>query len=304
MIKRPKARALAAVLLVAGAAATGCGGQSAGSQVAAATPAAVAATTGTCGGSGLAPVRHVVWIVMENQAYGNVIGSRSAPYVNRLAAACGLATRFSAEAHPSLPNYIAMTSGSTQGISDDSQPSAHRLGAASLFSQLGTRWRALEESMPRACALNDAGQYAVRHNPATYYTGIRAACAKQDLPLTSSSPLTTAFTFVTPNVCHDMHSCPVSTGDRWLSGWLPRLLRTSAYRSGSTAVFITWDEDDGAAHQHIPMLVLSRHTRPGTRSATAFDHYSLLRTTEEILGLPKLGAAGRAASMRQAFGLA
>jgi phospholipase C len=108
---------------------------------------------------------------------------------------------------------------------------------------------------------------------------------------------------VTPNICHDMHSCPVSAGDRWLSGWLPRLLRTSSYRSGSTAVFITWDEDDGAAHQHIPTLVVSRHTRPGTRSATAFDHYSLLRTTEEILGLPKLGAASRAASMRQPFGL-
>ena len=303
MTQRSKARALAAVLLVAGAVATGCGGQSAGSQVAAATPAAVAATTGTCGGGGLAPVRHVVWIVMENQAYGNVIGSGSAPYVNRLAKACGLATRFSAESHPSLPNYIAMTSGSTQGISDDSQPSAHRLGAPSLFSQLGTRWRALNESMPRACDVNDAGQYAVRHNPATYYTGIRAACAKQDLPLTSSSPLTAAFTFVTPNICHDMHSCPVSAGDGWLSGWLPRLLRTSAYRSGSTAVFITWDEDDGAAHQHVPTLVVSRHTRPGTRSATAFDHYSLLRTTEEILGLPKLGAASRAASMRQAFGL-
>jgi hypothetical protein len=287
--RRTKAAALVAALL---AAATGCGRQP-----------AVTDPTGACGGSKLAPVHRVVWIVMENQSYGNVIGSRPAPYINRLAAACGLATRFNAEAHPSLPNYIAMTSGSTQGISDDAPPSAHPLAATSLFAQLGTRWRALNESMPRPCDLNDAGLYAVRHNPATYYTPIRATCAKQDLPLTAHSPVTAAFTFVTPNLCHDMHSCPVSDGDRWLSAWLPRLLRTSAYRSGSTAVFITWDEDDGAAHQHIPTLVVSRHTRPGTRSATRFDHYSLLRTTEELLGLPKLGAAARATSMRRAFGL-
>ena len=100
-----------------------------------------------------------------------------------------------------------------------------------------------------------------------------------------------------------MHSCPVQDGDRWLASWLPRLLRTSAYRSGSTVVFITWDEDDGAAHQHIPTLVVSPATRPGTRSATAFDHYSMLATTEDLLGVPRLGAAAQATSMSGAFGL-
>jgi hypothetical protein len=240
---------------------------------------------------------------MENQAYSSVIGSGSAPYLTGLAASCGLATRFTAEAHPSLPNYIAMTSGSTQGITDDAGPAAHRLAAPSLFSQLGTHWRAVDESMPRPCDLVDSGQYAVRHNPAAYYTSVRARCAAQDLPLRGNAGLSASFTFVTPNVCHDMHSCPIKDGDRWLAGWLPPLLRTPEYRSGSTVVFITWDEDDGSAKQHIPTLVVSRHVRPGTRSATSFDHYSLLRTTEEILGLPKLAAAARAASMRTAFGL-
>jgi hypothetical protein len=284
----------------------GCGGTSApAAGVAPPTTRAAAATARACGARGRRPakLRHVVWIVMENQAYSGVIGSRDAPYLNRLAAACGLATRFTAEAHPSLPNYVAMTSGSPHGIGDDDGPAAHGLTGPSIFSQLGTRWRALEESMPHACALANSGRYAVRHNPAAYYTGVRRRCAAQDVPLSGIRGLSAPFTFVTPNLCHDMHSCPVQDGDRWLAGWLPRLLRTREYRSGSTVVFITWDEDDGAAHQHIPTLVVSRHTRPGTRSATAFDHYSMLASTEEILGLPKLGAARGATSMRGAFGL-
>jgi hypothetical protein len=241
---------------------------------------------------------------MENQAYSRVIGAHDAPYLNALAASCGLATRFSAEAHPSLPNYLAMTSGSTHGVADDDGPGAHPVAGPSIFSQLGSRWRALDESMPRACALANAGHYAVRHNPAAYYTGVRRRCARQDLPLRGVRAATTApFTLVTPNLCDDMHSCPVRAGDRWLAGWLPRLLRTPQYRSGSTVVFVTWDEDDGAADQHIPTLVVSRHTARGTRSATPFDHYSLLASTEQILGLPKLGAAGGATSMRGAFGL-
>jgi phosphatidylinositol-3-phosphatase len=297
---------LAAIVLVAAVAVAACGGAAPSTADVASSPARGApSTAGVCGGRArrLGRLRRVVWVVMENQSYSGVIGSRAAPYINRLADSCGLTRRFSAEAHPSLPNYIAMTSGSTQRIADDDGPGTHRLAGPSIFSQLGTGWRALQESMPRPCAGANSGQYAVRHNPAAYYIRVRAQCAAQDVPLRGARGVTARFTFVTPNLCHDMHSCPVRDGDRWLAGWLPSLLRTRQYRSGSMVVFITWDEDDGSARQHIPTLVISRHTRPGTRSATPFDHYSLLATTEEILGLPKLGAAARAESMRSAFGL-
>jgi phosphatidylinositol-3-phosphatase len=265
----------------------------------------VPSTAGVCGSRAANPVKvsHVVWIVLENEAFSSVVGSHSAPYITRLAASCGVATRFRAEAHPSLPNYVAMTSGSTQGISDDNGTGAHRLTVPSIFSQLGTGWRALEESMPHACTLANAGRYAVRHNPAAYYVGVRAQCRRQDVPLRGAPAPSVPFTFVTPNLCHDMHSCSVATGDAWLSGWLPRLLRTPQYRSGSTAVFITWDEDNGSAGQHIPTLVVSADTRAGTRSATAFDHFSLLATTEDLLGLPRLAGAAHATSMAGAFGL-
>ena len=267
--------------------------------------AAVPSTARVCGTRAGRPakVRHVVWIVMENEAYAGVIGSRSAAYVTRLAHSCGLATRFTAEAHPSLPNYIAMTSGSPQGVSNDDGPAKHPLAVPTIFSQLGPRWRAYAESMPGACALRNAGSYAVRHNPATYYVAIRDQCRAQDLPLRGAPAPAAAFTFVTPNLCHDMHSCPVRDGDRWLASWLPRLLRSRQYRDGSTVVFITWDEDNGSAGQHIPTLVLSPDTRRGTRSAAPFDHYSMLATTEDLLGLPRLGRASHATSMAGAFGL-
>jgi hypothetical protein len=293
---------LAALTMLA--ACGGSGSTASSAQATAPQVAPAAAAAGVCGRAGAtAPIRRVVWIVMENHSYSQIIGSGQAPYINRLASSCGLATRFTAEAHPSLPNYIAMTSGSTQGISDDDGPSAHRLSAPSIFSQLGSNWRALQESMPRACAPSDSGSYAVRHNPPTYYTRVRRACAAQDVPLRNPPQLSARFTFVTPNMCHDMHSCSVRTGDRWLAGWLPRAVRSPQYRSGSTAIFITWDEDEGSSEQHIPTIVVSPRTRKGTRSATAFNHYSLLRTTEELLGLPPLGAASGAPSMRGAFGL-
>ena len=255
---------------------------------------------------------HVVWVVFENKSYDQVIGSPNAPYINALAGECGLATAFNAETHPSLPNYIAMTSGSTQGITDDAEPLSHPLDVSSIFSQLSPDgWRSLSESMPSNCSLENSGDYAVRHNPVTYYTNIRTECANQNVPLGPTPDLSARFTFVTPNLCHDMHSCPtqsdpdteVQTGDAWLSTFLPQLIDSPEYQAGGTAVFITWDEGAGA-DQHIATLVIAPSTPVGTTSASTFDHYSLLRTTEEMLGLTTyLGEAANAVSMRSAFGL-
>lgn len=250
---------------------------------------------------------------MENHSYSQIIGG--APYITGLARQCGLASNYAAISHPSLPNYIAATSGSTQGISDDDPPSAHPIAAASIFSQLTAArksWRSYEESMPANCELSNAGEYAVKHNPAAYYTGIASQCASSDVPLgtPSSGPLASAlkrntlpaFSFVTPNLCNDMHDCSVTTGDGWLRSWLLTIMATNTYRSGKLVVFVTWDEGEGDSNQ-VATLVLSQWTRPGTRSARAFSHYSLLRTSEELLGLGRLGGAAAGASMRGTFHL-
>jgi hypothetical protein len=240
---------------------------------------------------------------MENKPYDAIIGSSSAPYENQLANECGLATNYFAVTHPSLPNYIAMTSGSTQGVTDDGPPAVHPLPTQSIFSQLGSGWRSLQESMPSNCLQTDVYPYAVKHNPAAYYTGIRGACATQDVPLGSTPDLSARFTLVTPNLCNDTHDCSVATGDSWLQDFMAEVYATPEWQADTTAVFITWDEDDNTASNHVATLVVAPTVPAGTTIGTTFDHYSLLRTTEELLGLGLLGSAAGATSMRADFHL-
>ena len=296
------------------------------------------AATRTCGQANASrrPYRHVIWIWFENHGYDAVIGSREAPFTNRLAAACGLATNYHNVTHPSLPNYIAATSGDTQGITDDCLPGECPQNVQSLFGQLrarGKNWTAYNESMPSACGLEDGsgsnppGNYAPKHDPAVYYLPLRPDCRKRVLPLGTPpagafsrelrSGRLGAFTFITPNLCNDTHDCPVSAGDRWLARWLPAIVSAPAYRAGHTAIFITWDEGEGGesntcaldttdAGCHVAMLVVSPSTPRGARSALLFNHYSLLKTTEQLLGIAGfLGHANDSTtrSMRTAFRL-
>jgi hypothetical protein len=248
---------------------------------------------------------HVVWVVMENHAYGQIIGSADAPYINQLAREHGLASNFYAEGHPSLPNYIAMTSGSTQGIADDNPPADHPLDVPNIFSLLpGGGSRSLEESMPSNCYQTDSGQYAVRHNPQAYYVNLGADCGLYNVPLTDPPDLSARFTFVTPNMINDMHDGTVADGDTWLSTFMPKVLSSAEYAAGRTAVFLTWDEDDSLSGNHVPTLVIAPSVPAGTTVAARLDHYAMLRATQEMLDVtPLLGAAATAADMRTPFNL-
>ncbi len=263
--------------------------------------AATVSPSSPCVSSAPTHITHVVWIMLENEGY-SVMGSPSAPYLNNLAAQCGLATNDDAVTHPSLPNYIALTSGSTQGITDDGEPSSHPLAVASIFSQLKGNWRALDESMPSPCDRVTSGSYAARHNPAVYYTNL-PTCSHDDVPLSSPFNLSAAFTIITPNVCNDMHSCPVATGDAWLKSHVAMILSSAQYRTGSLALFITFDENTQSSTNRIPTIVIAPSVHKGLRVATSFTHYSLLRTTEALLHLPFLAGARSANSMVTPFHL-
>ncbi|MDR0345110.1 MAG: alkaline phosphatase family protein [Nocardiopsaceae bacterium] len=308
--------AASAVGLLPGVASAGTPGMPAST---AATPASAGPSAAhPCGASpaAAAPAHyaHVIWIIMENKSLSQVLGSPDSPFLNQLGNQCGIATNDTAISHPSLPNYIAMTSGSPQGITDDASPSAHPLAVPSIFSQLGGGWRGLDESMKSNCEQANDGLYAVRHNPAAYYTNIRTVCDQRDIPLTSSSNLTTdlsaRFTFITPDVCDDEHdNCAgggaageLRTGDAFLASFVPKVLSSPEYTSGTTAVFITFDEGEDATNKVFTVVVAPTVT-PGTVSAQSFSHFSMLRTTEEMLHLPLIAGAQTAASMRQAFGI-
>jgi len=267
-----------------------------------------------CGTRPTPPPRweHVVWIWFENKGYGQVVGSHDAEFMNgTLARTCGLATNYHALGHPSLPNYIAATS----GLGGDALgPFGHdcnargpcRIEAESLFEQSGS-WRAYAESMRKPCTHFFTGLYAASHNPAVYYDRL-ADCPQRAVNLGSlradlAADTLPDFAFVTPNMCHSMHNCSVHVGDAWLRHMTRLLTASPAYARGTMAIFVTFDESEGG-DDRVPTFVESPSTVPGTRAGKSFDHYSLLRTTEDMLGLaPPLGRAKGAPSMRSAFNL-
>jgi len=310
------------VLFLAAAAAVAIGGPLAAAAIAA-TPAAAAA--GPCGTVTTPPTyTHVIWIWMENHSSNEIIGNTAqAPYINSLASECGLATNYHNVSHPSLPNYIAGTSGlagrALKGFDSDCSPSKKcSTSAPSIFGQ-GESWKAYEESMPANCNPANSGEYAVRHNPPPYYTAL-TGCSSFDVPYTQlAADLTSGnlptFSFITPNLIDDMHDGTIADGDTWLASNLPTILNSSEYQSGTTAIFITWDEGSGGKNGEacatnttdpscqVATIVVSPSTPAGASSGALFNHYSLLGTTEQLLGLPALGQAATSPTMTTAFNL-
>jgi hypothetical protein len=274
-------RGLLAALLCLSGAALGVAGTGGASAQAAGSPCRSAAQPPS--------YQHVIWILLENKAYSDISANPNAPYLNSLMSSCAVA-HVQAATHPSLPNYIALTSGTTHGIHDDKNPSAHPLSGPSIFSQLKGNWRSYAESMPHACTLTNSGKYAPRHVPATYYTNVRSLCKTHVLPYSKVPNLSSAFTMITPNLTHDMHSGAglqqqIKNGDRYLAGFLPKLFASTAYKSGRTAVIVTWDEGRGT-NNVVPGIVISPAVGP-TDLGTMTDA-DVLHFTEGLLRLPQL----------------
>jgi phosphatidylinositol-3-phosphatase len=251
---------------------------------------------------------HVFVIVMENHEYNSVIGNPAAPYTNGLINSYGLATNYYAASHPSLPNYLALTAGSTFGIASDCTTCF--VSATNIADQVegsGRSWKAYMEDMPVPCYMGAAsGNYAMKHNPFMYYNDIRnnqARCAAHVAPFTQfwgdmSSGRVPDFAWITPNMCNDTHDCPVGTGDAWLRSVVPTITGSAAFRNGGV-LFITWDEGSsnagccsGSWGGHVATLVVASNAIAGFRSGVAENHYGLLRTIEDGFHLSHLGAAG------------
>lgn len=295
--------------------------------VGAATPARAAAPQ-PCGTAATAPATydHVIWIVDEDKNYNTVVGSRYAPFINQtLIPGCGLATNFHPEIHNSLGDYIAMSSG---GLVKGTPPT--------IFGQLrarGKTWRAYMQSMPANCYRTTVGNYSKVHNPPVWFNDTKPDCPSWDVPETqldadlSNNALPT-FAFIAADNAHNMHNNPVASalanGDAWLSTEISKIVTSPTYAAGRTAIFLTWDEGNGPksttlnyqgencldptnaatdASCHVATIVIAPSVVPGTRSGTFFSHYSQLATTEDMLGLARLGNATSADSMRGDFGL-
>ena len=271
--------------------------------------------------------QHVVVLMEENVSYQQFVASTQMPFLHQLAGDCGIETDFHAATHPSQPNYMAATSGE-----------ATRVGARSandnVFHQVqatGRTWKLYAESMPRPCAGGKTGTYQPGHTPAVWYTDLRSptdTCAQDQVPLAPAldgaitADALPAYTWITPNQCHDFHwqsSCAfprsqrAAQGDAWLADLLPRLARMPSYEAGGTLVLLTFDEGGGGAKGvdctdpayygshpdcHVLAVAVSPYVVPGVEDGSDQNLYSLLGTTEDVLGVPRLGRAEGQPSMR------
>jgi phosphatidylinositol-3-phosphatase len=281
---------LAASLLAAG-----CGSASAGRPLAIGPPASLPSSARS----------HIVVVVLENREYPEVIGSGVAPYINSLASRYGLATASYAVTHPSLPNYLALTSGSTHGIESDCTSCS--VSAPNVVDQLeaaGLAWKAYMEDLPRPCFLGaSAGGYVKKHDPFAYYTDIASnpARCRRIVPLTAlASDLRAGtlptYSFISPNLCDDGHDCRLGTADRFLARTMPAVIHELGPRG---FLVLTWDEGTldtgccGGSHGgRIATIVAGAGVARGARTAQALDHYGVLATIERALGLAPLAHAG------------
>lgn len=226
---------------------------------------------------------HVVVVVFENKARGDVLGTGRAPTFDRLAADYAQASDYRAVAHPSLPNYLALISGSTHGVTNDCTAcpqSGPTIGTQ--LTQARSTWAAYAEGYP------SSSRFAKRHEPFLYFPGGASHVHGLDALRPSALP---AYALVTPNLCHDAHNCSLATADSWLKQFVPPLLLVP-----HTAVFIVFDEgtSDVGGGGVVPMIAAGTSVRPHSRYTQTTNHYGLLRTIEDALGVPPLGAAARA----------
>lgn len=307
MLARPARTVLVGVVLAA--LATGCASATPSAPPGLTPPVTVPAPPTAIN----AHVTKVLTIVEENHSLQQM--QAAMPFLSALARQYGYATGYIAVTHPSLPNYLAISGGSTFDITNDAPPAAHPIPGPSVFGQAlaaGKTAKVYAESMPTNCALSDAGSYAVRHTGWAYYVGERAACQTGQVPMGTNSDGALAadvadgrlptIGWAIPDLNHDGHDGTLTEADRWLAGWLPTILSGPDFRGGGLAVVITADEDDRHSDNEV-LTVVAAAGVTGKVVTTALTHYSLTGLYDDVIGVPKLRNAAAAPSFTAAFGL-
>ncbi len=246
--------------------------------------------------------------VVENKSYSQV--QRGAPWAYALATKYGIATDFRAIRHPSLPNYIAMATGSTQGVTNNDGPKSHKITAESVFSRAidaGKTAKTYAETMPQNCYQKNHKKYAVRHNPWTYLVNERANCLKFDVPMGElatdlQSGKMPDVAFAIPDNCTNSHDCSLATFDAWFKAQMTDVFASPDWKSGALAVVLTADEDDKKSGNRI-LTALIHPSQEGRVVSTRLTLYSLTRLFAEFTHTEPLLNAATAPSMSEAFKL-
>ncbi|WP_020660010.1 alkaline phosphatase family protein [Amycolatopsis benzoatilytica] len=245
---------------------------------------------------------HVVIVMMENRGYRNIIGSSHAPYLNSLTKQGALFTNSFALTHPSEPNYIALLSGSTQGVTDDSCP--HTFKADNLAHQLtaaGGSFTGYSESLPKAGYTGcEKGDYARKHSPWVNFSDIPASANQPYTSFPADYTKLPTLSWVTPNLQDDMHDGTIQQGDAWLKKNLDGYAQWA--KTHNSLLIVTWDEDeDDGGNNSIPTIFVGANVKTGQYSEK-INHYTVLSTLESAYGLPALGSAAKAKPITDVWG--
>ena len=255
---------------------------------------AVVSIAGALGAQAAAPAaaphaKAVTIVIFENRDYSAIVGAKDAPYLNAsLVPQAAVMTNSHATAHPSEPNYVELFSGNAQGVVGDECPVTS--GAPNIATQLlaaHLTFRGFAESLPNAgfsgCE-GSKGLYRRKHNPWVDFTNVPAAL-NQPYQWAPAS-----LAMVVPNMCNDMHDCSTTVGDTWMKQHLPAIMAWNAAHDG--LLIITWDEaaPDSEGTNHIATLLIGPMIKPG-RYDQHIDHDDVLRTVEQIYGLPCIANA-------------
>jgi hypothetical protein len=236
---------------------------------------------------------HVVIVVEENHSYSEIIGSSSAPYINSLAKSGANFTNSYGVEHPSEPNYLDLFSGSNQGVTDDSCP--HTFSTENLGHELiskGFTFSGYSEDMPSVgytgCSYL---KYYRKHNPWVNFTNISSTLNKPFTNFPTDYSTLPTVSFVIPNQNNDMHDGTINQADTWLKSKLDGYVQWA--KTHNSLLIVTWDEDDRSANNHIPTIFVGPMVKTGTYSET-INHYNVLRTLEDMYGLPYAGKSSTA----------
>lgn len=238
-------------------------------------------------------ISHIVVVIEENHSFNDVIGSAEAPFINEIATKGALFKNAYGVEHPSQPNYLDIFSGGNQGITNDSCP--HTFTGANLaysLIQAGKSFAGYSEDLPYAgytgCA---SGTYRRKHNPWVNFSNLPDSINLPMNAFPSSYSRLPDVSFVIPGLQTDMHDGTIREGDDWLrthlSGYLDWAMQNNSL------LVITWDESERSAGNHIPLIIAGSPVKPGVYEQRV-DHYSLLRTIEDIEGVAPVGASAEA----------
>lgn len=251
-------------------------------------------------------VSHVFLVVLENTDRDVAVGL---PFMQRLAAAGAVLTNYRGVAHPSQPNYIAMTAGSTDGVNGDVSVTLDVPHIGDLLEQKGLTWKAYAENYPVDCFLGDTngtieqGQYVRRHEPFIEFLDVQRDPDRCRTHIVNANVLDADivtgalpnFSFYSPDNQHNGHDSSAAAADAWLEQRFGPLLKDQRFVSDMLFI-VTWDESRSQLHNDVLTVMTGPSVKPGVASAVSYDHYNLLRTIEAIFATGTLGQHDRDAT--------